>query len=318
MQVLPNFEEFLGSVCAVSYQKIEAPLFGANINVWVRRDDLLDPEISGNKFYKLYFNLCEAVASRKTIVSAGGAYSNHIHALASAGYRFGVKTLGVIRGERPAVLSPTLQDAERWGMRLVFVSREQYRPENTLQMLEYSGVDASNALYVPEGGDNLLGFEGTALLGEVIAESAPEQFDALCVASGTGNTLSGLIAGLSRSERQPISQILGFSVLKGSSSLVPKVVHRLGAMLEPNMTSWGIISGFHCGGYGKPLPKNVLAFVTEFEAATAILLDPVYTAKLFWGVKSLSEQGYWKRGSNLLLLHTGGLQGARGINRVNQ
>ena len=314
MPLLPSLDEFIELAKKVPYQQLPNGLLGnKSVDIWVRRDDLLDPIISGNKFYKLFFNLTAAMAENKVIVSAGGPYSNHIHALAGAGYRYGVKTIGIIRGEHPTVLSPTLQDAEQWGMTLKFVAREKYTPSDEKAMLALANCTTTNAMYVPEGGDNSLGYKGTVLLGQIIGGTSPVDFDCLCVASGTGNTLSGLAAGLAQVKRDHQFCVKGFSVLKGHQSLVPSVGLRHHIQHAENAVNWSIISGFHLGGYGKRLPTKTAEFANDIESKTAIPLDPVYTAKLFWGVQCLVEQGYWKAGTKLLLLHTGGTQGRRGF-----
>lgn len=303
---------------AVPYTQMPKGLLGEDIEVWVRRDDLIHPLITGNKFYKLYFNLMAAASENKTIVSAGGAYSNHIHALARAGFEFGLSTVGIIRGERPAKLSPTLSDAEDWGMKLVFVPRSSYKPGDETWMLQFVDERSNRVLYIPEGGDNEAGFKGTQLLGEMIGKTLPRKCDTIALASGTGNTLAGLVSGLSQSDSQVDARIMGFSVLKGNESLVPQVCRRLSSKsnTEDDLSQtrdWSICSGYHLGGYGKKLPSHLNVFMNEIEKNTDIRLDPVYTVKLFWGVRALATQGYWRKGSKLLLVHTGGLQGCRGF-----
>ncbi|MCX2836198.1 pyridoxal-phosphate dependent enzyme [Microbulbifer thermotolerans] len=303
----------------IPYQRIHCDLFPA-IEVWIRRDDLLDPVISGNKAYKLLFNLLEAEEQgAHTIVTCGGAWSNHIHATAAAGTRFGFRTIGIIRGERRPVLSATLQDAERLGMQLRFVRRETYRRRNEPEFLSELGLAQPGTLYIPEGGANLAGARGIQLLGQVIEETAPIDFDQLWLACGTGLTAAGLAASITR------FSVCGVEVLKAGSSIqrdVEQWLKRLpkpyGAMYEPGCTSnhteadLFLNSTYHCGGYAKN-PQYLRDFQKVFECQTGIPLDPVYTAKLMYALHRESEGGRISSGSRMLVLHSGGLQGRRGF-----
>jgi 1-aminocyclopropane-1-carboxylate deaminase len=309
------------------------------VEVIVRRDDLMDSHVSGNKFYKLYYNLQQAKAHGfQQLLSFGGAYSNHIYALAAAGNKFGFKTIGIIRGERPKHLSPTLQDAEQWGMQLHFVSRAEYKDFSRQASLEVRPEDQElkrkygDFYSIPEGGANSLGLQGATVIGWAIEQHYKSDYTAVCLACGTGNTLAGVAAGIAAGIAAPhtmksgllelkmdvvrASKVIGFSVLKGEGNLGQRIVVEQ-QMLGLSSHNWRLISGFHAGGYGKKLPAELQEFNTAFERETMLQLDPVYTLKMCWGVAQLLAKNYWPRGSRLILVHTGGLQGRRGFNRAS-
>lgn len=308
-------DEFLSRVQQVPLQRVQWSLAKQKgVEVLVRRDDLIDAHLSGNKFYKLFYNLQAAQAvGCSQLLSFGGAYSNHIYALAVAAKIYGFKSIGVIRGERPQQLSPTLLDAERWGMQLHFVSRTDYREKCAAELLEELKACYGDFFEIPEGGANLYGVMGTKALGAAIYQQVKSDYTAVCVAAGTANTLAGLAAGLAQDDSSPIAgSALGFSVLKGEGDLGAQIIrHQKAIGCETN--NWRLISGYHCGGYAKKLPDNVRQFMFEFEQETKLILDPIYTLKMCWGVAQLLTQNYWPRGSRLILVHTGGLQGRRGF-----
>lgn len=270
-----------------------------NIQLWLKRDDLLHPIISGNKWRKLKYCLDEALSLGKdAIISMGGAYSNHLHALACAGKQLGMKTIGVIRGERPAKFTPTLEDLQAWGMELRFVSRTEYR-----QYRAYKGHDSlpgikTNEYWLPEGGSSPPALKGVAELPDEIGIP----YDYLCLACGTGTTLAGLIqsvpAGVS---------VIGFPALK-SSGFLSRDIQRL---LPGDFNNWQLIHDYHFGGFAK---NNLLleSFMNDFEEKTLIKLEPIYTAKMLYGLMDLISKGYFKPSSRIIAVHTGGLQGNRG------
>ena len=279
----------------------------------VRRDDLIDPHQSGNKFYKLFYNL-RAANERgiNQLLSFGGAYSNHLYALAAAGHAAGIRTVGVVRGERPTQLSPTLRDAEAWGMQLCFVPRAEYRSDKD-ELLDHLRERYGDFLLVPEGGANLNGARGAAVMGWAITQQLDDAFDVVCVPCGTGSTLAGLAGALTNDKTA-----IGFSVLKGDGTLGREISRLYRSCLSPSADStshghWRLISGYHAGGYARKLPSMVDDFWRDFEAETGILLDPVYSLKMFWGIARLAAQGYWAPGTRLVAVHTGGLQGRRGF-----
>ena len=304
-----SLEHFTEAARNVPYQQIQSGLFfGAD--VWIRRDDLIDPLLSGNKAYKLIYNLLEARKQGKdTIVTCGGAWSNHIHATAAAGQRFGFKTVGIIRGERPAKLSATLQDSERFGMELRFVDRSLYRERHQKDFLERVDMYLLDSWFIPEGGANLEGGRGVQLLGKIIGEASPIGFDECWCPCGTGLTLAALTSSLP-SSTQPV----GVPVLKAEESILAIVKEwgSSGGEITPPM----LISDAQHGGYGKR-SEQLDAFQARFEALAGFGLDHVYTAKLAFALeaKLQRESNVYQGGhkTRVLLLHTGGLQGRRGL-----
>lgn len=317
-------DEFVSKAQKVPLQDLRWDLAKQKgVEVLIRRDDLIDEHLSGNKFYKLFYNLHAAKNSGCTqLLSFGGAYSNHIYALAAAAKLYGFNAIGVIRGERPAQLSPTLQDAEVWGMKLHFVSRTAYRERSSPELYEDLKRRYGDFFEIPEGGANSYGIKGAKVLGAAIYQQVKSDYTSVCLACGTANTLAGIAAGLHEQADANLQagSVLGFSVLKESgggelnseSSLGQQIIKHQKAINE-EMSNWRLISGFHGGGYGKKLPADMHRFMLEFERKSNLQLDPVYTVKMCWGVKQLLAQNYWPRGSRLILVHTGGLQGRRGF-----
>lgn len=316
MMLLDEEEEFYQRALQVPTELVRwKVLKRLGIELRVRRDDQLDTELSGNKAYKLLFNLQAARAAGITqVASFGGPWSNHLHALAAAGKAYGLRTIGLIRGEQPAVLSAMLQDAEAWGMSLCFLPRASYRHPTDDFFAGFLRSKYGEVHVIPEGGANPEGTRGARLIGRAIEQQLNGSYQQVCLPCGTGATLAGVAAGL------PATKVaVGFSVLKGVGNLGTNIAsaYRSALASDPReafrATNWRLVSGFHGGGYGKKLPENLLTFWREFELETGLLLDPVYTLKMFWGIAGLAQQGYWKKGSLLVAIHTGGLQGRRGF-----
>ncbi|WP_444886441.1 1-aminocyclopropane-1-carboxylate deaminase/D-cysteine desulfhydrase [Microbulbifer sp. JMSA008] len=309
-----DLDAFTEAARAIPYQKVRSNLF-PGVEVWIRRDDLLDPLISGNKAYKLIFNLIKArELGVETLITCGGAWSNHLHATAAAGARFGFRTIGIVRGERPPVLSAMLQDAERLGMKFIFVSRELYRQRSQSDFLNRVGVGSAIGAYFPEGGANLAGVRGVHLLGEVIEGTVPINFDQLWVACGTGLTLGGLNSSISS------FPVHGVEVLKAGGSVRRAAWHWFAALSQYNTSGLkkknagevDLTDEFHCGGYGK-YPIRLQEFHRAFEMQAGIPLDPIYTAKLLYAISQKANEGHFSCGTRILALHSGGLQGRRGF-----
>ncbi|MEQ1739604.1 MAG: pyridoxal-phosphate dependent enzyme [Methyloglobulus sp.] len=280
--------------------KIDDPFLNAHqVNLWIKRDDLLHPIISGNKWRKLKYNLDHALSlGIDTLISMGGTYSNHLHALAYSGKMLGLKTIGIIRGERTSSLTPTLQDMENWGMELRFISRSAYREyRNYKQHDDLPGIKP-NQYWLPEGGANKLALKGIAEL----VDEIDIPYDALCVACGTGATLAGLINTLPKQQ-----SVLGFAALKSASFLASDVQ----SLLFGEFNNWEIFLDYHFGGFAKLKPELAL-FMNQFEQKTSIPLEPVYTGKMLYGIYDLIAKGYFKPEEHIIALHTGGLQGKRG------
>ncbi|MCE3251378.1 MAG: pyridoxal-phosphate dependent enzyme [Cellvibrio sp.] len=315
--LIESAEELLDRACRIPVERVRLKsLTDAGIELLVRRDDLIDPELSGNKFYKLFFNLRDAHLQGFTrLLSFGGAYSNHLHALAAAGKRYGFDTLGVVRGDRPVQISPTLRDAEAWGMQLAFIGREDYRHKSEPELIAALQAKYGDFYVIPEGGANAAGARGMQLLGQALEQQLKGDYTAVCIACGTGTSLAGLAAGIDVTR-----PAIGFSVLKGEGGLgrAVAVTYRQLRVSEADVTfgaaaNWRLVTGFHAGGYGKKHPEYLSQFWQGFEGDTAIPLDPVYTVKMFLGITSLAQQGYWQRGSRIVAIHSGGLQGRRGF-----
>lgn len=275
------------------------------VSLSVKRDDQNDRLISGNKFRKLKYNLIEAEKrGQRTLITFGGAYSNHIHALAAAGERFGFRTIGIIRGERPAILNPTLNDAQKFGMELQFITREAYRNKDAATFREELEKHYGPHYLVPEGGSNVLAVRGCV---EIVSEFT-ETYDHICLACGTGGTIAGIIAGMNHN-----GKVHGFSVLKGGSFLTEEIEHLIRDFNGESYDNWQLATDYHFGGYAR-YNWDLIQFINNFYANHHIPLDPVYTGKMMFGVYDLVNQGFFAKGSNILAIHTGGLQGIRGFN----
>lgn len=293
-------------------QLLEDPLFAQKkIRVGVKRDDLLvlpaypgDIALSGNKWRKLAWNLQAArTAGFEQLLTFGGAFSNHLAAVASAGARLGFQTIGVVRGEPTLPLNPTLAHAQRCGMQLHYLSRSDYRSKMEAEIQSQLAERYGKYYLLPEGGTNHLALEGIAgLATEIQRQCMP---DAVLVAGGTGGTFSGLASAL-----PPTVQLLGVPVLKGDF-LPAETANILGHSM-PGNTHW--FSGFHHGGYGRFTPE-LLSFITQFYQRHGFALDPIYTSKVFYALYQLIEQDYFTPGSTIVVIHTGGLQGIAGFNQ---
>ncbi len=271
--------------------------------MWVLREDLLHPGIPGNKWRKLKYNLQAAREQGcETLVTFGGAFSNHIAAVAAAGREFGFSTIGYIRGEETLPLNPTLHFATQCGMQLRYLSRSDYRLRHEPHFQAEILKTAPKPYLLPEGGTNLLAVKGCT---EIVSELT-EPWDVLCVAAGTGGTLAGIIAGAAGK-----GHIIGFPALKGGEFLQKDVTDLVQAYSGLTYHNWDLQTGYHFGGYAKHKPE-LLAFIQDFHAQHGILLDPVYTGKMLYGVFDLLRQEYFPRGARLIAVHTGGQQGWAG------
>lgn len=275
----------------------------------IKREDLIHPEFGGNKWRKLKYNLERARhEGHKKILTFGGAWSNHIHATAQACAEFGFESIGVIRGEKPPVLSTTLAAAEESGMQLVFVSRDEYREKGEPFFKAWLHDELGSFYLVPEGGSNYLGVQGCT---EILDEQT-KAYDLISCACGTGATLAGLILSLQSSQKA-----LGFSALKGGfmkDEVAKHLGYALGNMLatEEYLKSFDIIENYHFGGYAKTDPE-LIRFIRHFQTETGIALDAVYTGKMIFGLVDMISSGKIDASEKVLAIHTGGLQGNAGI-----
>lgn len=283
-------------------QKVNFSGFSNDIEIYVKREDLLDEYISGNKFRKLKYNLLKAKEENyHTIVTFGGAFSNHISAVSYACKLLGFNAVGVIRGEElqdKIDHNPTLKFAQQSGMKFEFVSRTDYREKNSDVFIDKLKQKYGDFYLVPEGGTNDLAVKGC----EEILQDQDDIFDYLCCAVGTGGTISGII-----NSSKPHQTVLGFPALKGDF-----LKDEISKFTQKN--NWRLITDYHFGGYAK-INQELIAFINEFNRQTDILLDPVYTAKMCFGVADLAQKGYFKPNSKIVLIHTGGLQGIEGMNQ---
>ncbi|MCM0590634.1 MAG: 1-aminocyclopropane-1-carboxylate deaminase/D-cysteine desulfhydrase [Gloeotrichia echinulata DVL01] len=276
----------------------------AGVEIYVLRLDLMHPWVNGNKWFKLKYNLLEAKQQNfTTLLTFGGAYSNHIFATAAAGNLFGLGTIGVIRGEQRLPLNPTLSFAVQQGMQLVYLDRQTYRQRHTTALQQDLQQRFGEVFVIPEGGSNLNGVRGCT---EIVTHSS--LFDTICLACGTGTTLAGIALSLHQSQR-----VIGFGVLKGGAFLEQEIHSLLTNYPKSGLPApWELVCDYHMGGYAK-VNNELLLFSQQFQEEHGIPLDYVYTAKMFYGVMDLLQQGFFPRGDRLLLIHTGGLQGNVGM-----
>ena len=292
-------------LAAAPLQLITEPLLlEKKVTLYLKREDFLHPHISGNKWRKLKYNLQEAKNQQKnTLLTFGGAYSNHIAAVAAAGQEFNFKTIGFIRGELHEPLNPTLAFAQNCGMQLHYLDRTTYRQKQGADFQENLKNQYPSAYLLPEGGTNLLAVKGCT---EIISDSNIP-FDYICCAAGTGGTLAGIIAGL-----QGRGQVLGFPALKGGEFLKKGIVNLVKEFNDQEYQNWQLITEFHFGGYAKVKPE-LLTFIKAFKENHQIQLEPIYTGKMLYGIFDLLRHDYFKPGSTVIAIHTGGLQGLVGF-----
>ena len=277
----------------IAYQKL--PL-DASVSLSIKRLDQIHPQISGNKFFKLKYNFLEAQKQGfDKVLTFGGAYSNHIAATAYAAHLFGLKSVGIIRGEELShkALNPTLSTAQHFGMQLHFVSRQQYRQKDQPEYQSELKQQFPEHYIIPEGGSNALAIQGCR---EILSEHDRQNYDVICCAVGTGGTISGLIEASAAHQT-----ILGFSALKGdflSSDVAQYTVKK----------NWNITDDYCFGGYAKA-PPELMQFIEKFEQDFAIPLEQVYTGKMLYGIFDLIQKNHFPPNTRILIIHSGGLQG---------
>lgn len=290
----------------IPLQKIsDAAITSSGIDLFVLRLDLIHPYISGNKWYKLKYNLEEAKSQNKdTLLTFGGAYSNHIVAAAAAGKEFGFKTIGIIRGEELSLtpnpspkergtkeLNNTLKFASECGMGFHFISREEYRKKDSEEFITSLQKQFENFYLLPEGGTNALAVKGC----KEILSLIDIPFDHVCCPVGTGGTFEGIVSSLKENQKA-----IGFSVLKGVDFLkTSKLFESFDGLIN---------SDSHFGGYAKHTPE-LLKFIHDFEKQNNIPLEHVYTGKMMFGIYDLIRKNYFQKGQTVVAVHTGGLQG---------
>ena len=295
--------------CSSRIQKVEfSEIENKGVFLFIKREDELHSFISGNKYRKLKYNLENAKnQDQKTLLTFGGAFSNHIAAVAYAGKKFGFKTIGVIRGnelannlERYLVENPTLKFAFENGMKFEFVSRSDYRNKTSNEFIDNLKMKFGKFFLVPEGGTNDFAVKGC----EEILTKSDSQFDIVCSAVGTGGTISGLINSLEKHQK-----VIGFPALKGD------FLHNEISKYVLKTKNWSLNLEYSFGGYAK-VSKELITFINKFKSETKIPLDAVYTGKMIFGIVDLIKNDYFKKGTKILVIHTGGLQGNEGMNIV--
>lgn len=269
--------------------------------LFIKEEHTNSPFVSGNKLHKLKYNLAKARALKKdTLITFGGAFSNHIAATAYAGKINNFNTIAFVRGEElqnAPQLNPTLQFAQNCGMNFNYISRAVYRLKDTPAYLETLQKEYPEAYIIPEGGSNDLAVMGC----EEILTEEDNLFDYICCPIGTGGTISGIINSSKKHQT-----ILGFPAFKGhfDNTQVSRFT---------NKTNWKIISDYHFGGYGR-VNEELIVFLNEFYKDSQIPLDPIYTGKMVFGVIDLINKGFFPKNAKILAIHTGGLQGIKGMN----
>ena len=275
-------------------------LVKAGVMLWIKRDDLIHPQISGNKWRKLKHNIAAAKKQHlETILTFGGAFSNHIAATAAAGQEFNIKTIGIIRGEATTPLNPTLSFATACGMEIHYLDRTSYRKKETASLIKDLKNKFEAFWLIPEGGCNNEGAKGC----EEIVSEIDINFEYICCPCGTATTISGISQAL-----QSHQKVLGFPALKGGAYLNDTI------QALSTKENYLLFNDYHFGGYAKYKPQ-LIDFITHFKKTHGIQLDPIYTGKMMYGLYDLIAKGYFKKGTKIIAVHTGGLQGIDGFNK---
>ncbi|MEH0158072.1 pyridoxal-phosphate dependent enzyme [Limibacter armeniacum] len=273
------------------------------VELFIKRDDLIHPAISGNKWRKLKYNIEEAKRQKKRkLLTFGGAYSNHIYAVAYAGKRFGFETVGIIRGEEHLPLNATLTYAKSVGMELLYMDRATFRKHDNEEIIEELKQQLGDFYLVPMGGTNRFAIPGCM---EIVKEvnAVTEEYDYICSACGTGGTLAGIIVGMNNNKK-----VIGFPALKGADFLsddINTLLHE--SEVDKAFNNWELNLDYHFGGYAKKKPE-LMSFIKGFQERTGVELEFIYTGKMMFGIYDLIQNGFFKRGEKVIAVHTGGLQ----------
>lgn len=282
----------------INTQEISLPLLDEKkIRLFIKRIDQVHPFISGNKWYKLKYNFLEAEKQGfKTLLTFGGAYSNHISATAFSAKEKGFKSIGIIRGEAYFPLNPTLQFAKKQDMDIYYFSRSEYRKKTTQEFIENLRNRFGSFYLIPEGGTNDLAIKGAS---EILERNDTQDY--VCCAVGTGGTIAGVINTINSHQK-----VIGFPSIKNFKQLEQDV------RSWTNTDNYKFINDYFRGGYAR-LDKELVNFINEFYLLHNIPLDAIYTGKMMMGVLDLVSKDYFPKGSTILTLHTGGLQGNKGM-----
>ncbi|WP_028887828.1 1-aminocyclopropane-1-carboxylate deaminase/D-cysteine desulfhydrase [Tenacibaculum ovolyticum] len=298
---------FFNQVFVTKNEQIFLPILEEKkVTLFVKREDEIHPFVSGNKFRKLKYNIAKAKKlQEKTLLTFGGAFSNHIVATAVAGSLSGFKTIGIIRGDelgkdvaKTLAGNATLREARKSGMQFKFISREKYRDKTSEYFINELKEEFGDFYLVPEGGTNDLAIKGCE---EILIEE-DNKFDYICCAIGTGGTISGLI-----NSAKTHQNIIGFPALKGD--FLTKEIQ----LLTTKDDNWKLDTTYHFGGYGK-YNTDLIRFINELKEQTGLSLDPIYTGKMMFGVLDKIAKNEFPENTKILVIHTGGLQGITGVN----
>ena len=284
--------------------KINSNLFDKKeVELFIKRDDLIDKIISGNKWRKLKYNLKYAKEEGyDSVLSFGGDHSNHLHALSYAANQTGFQSIGVVRGEKKSLLTPTLTFCMEQNMQLFYLERSKYRVEKYSKDTLLKLKKKFGSFYmIPEGGNNQLGIKGCQ---EIIRE-VTTPFDFLCCPVGTGCTASGLIQSISKEQK-----FIGFCAFNKVHEQKNNIIRSFNSKLYDN---WELISENHFGGFAK-INTNLIKFVRQFYLEYQIELDLIYMGKLFYSLFNLIRRGFFPKKTKILVIHTGGIQGLKGFN----
>ena len=298
-----DFENYVDEKACITVP-VTLPGVSNNVNLFMKRIDLVHPVISGNKWYKMKYNIVEMKKlGLDTLLTFGGAFSNHIHAAAHAGKIFGFKTIGLIRGEEHLPLNTTLQAAVDDGMELHYVDRTTFRKRETEEFLNSIRERFGDVYILPVGGTNKIALKGCA---EII-DQIDIDYDHICSASGSGGTFAGLVAGLKGSK-----QAIAFPALKGGEFLEEVISDLVSEYTGETFSNWGLNTDYHFGGFAK-LSKELIDFTHEFNELNGFELDYIYTNKMMFGIADLIKKGFFKSGETIVAIHSGGLQGNEGM-----
>lgn len=289
---------------SIPIQPFQFPDLKTNHQLYIKREDLIHPNISGNKYWKMKYNLLKAQELNcKTLITFGGAMSNHIYATAACGFENNFNTIAIIRGEEIANGwhdNLTLKQAHQWGMKFYFVPRSEYRLKEKSPLIQSILKDIPNHYLIPEGGTNALAVKGAS---EILSKET-KSFDVITTAVGTGGTISGLLKGSAKHQH-----ILGFPALKNAEFLKTEILKLT------EKTNFDLILDYHFGGYAK-VKTNLIQFINDFFQLNKILLDPIYTGKMMYGLYEMLKNGLISDKKKILAIHTGGLQGIHEMNKI--
>lgn len=295
--------QILFGIKNIRFDELENPVFEKkNIKLQLARLDKIHPVVSGNKLFKLHYFIDEAMQSNhKTMVSFGGAYSNHLVAIAFAGKESGLKSIGIVRGEEPKNLSHTLQQCLQYGMQLQFITRNEYKNTGQPDFINNLKLKYGDFTLVPEGGYHPLGAAGASLIIDLLKDKNATH---ICTATGTATTLAGLLLKAQQSQ-----QVITVPVIKNMNDIEERLFYLINKKKHNNLQ---IFDGYHFGGYAKKT-EELINFMNVFYTNYGVPTDFVYTAKMMYAILDKINNNFFPAGSSIVCLHTGGLQGNQSL-----